>query len=224
MKIEHICKAPIRGLTSHTDVEVRVANKELLNFWHNQVQLPFINSMDNRLDVGWNWPNKILLVQGTIARQLNQEPVCYTIGKKIGEGFLPLALIFLAEKYPAVFDKQKSSSFIWYLSTAPQDFLKLYLDENNMPNISELCLDVGITASYINGYNGIIGLHALNSKKKKKASKKLLNFYQNTCGLINLGSKEELPPGRKIFGNDGRYFYADEKKANLIRVANNIYR
>ncbi len=219
VEVKHVSKAPIKNSTNHTDIVVTVANKEVLDYWHKNIQLPFINTMESRLDKGWDWPKTIYRVHGTIAKIRNQLPVCYTIGKRIGDDFLPLGLIFVAERYPALFDEAKSSSFIWYLSTAPRRFTEMFLKDEDIPTLGELCVDVGITSSFNNSNNGVIGLHA-----SPEGGDWLFNFYQERCDITNLSKDIKLPFARRFLGNDGRYFYANEDKAEHISVCNNIYR
>jgi hypothetical protein len=219
MKVKHVSKAPVKNTPNYTDIVVAIANTEVLKYWHKNIQLPFINTTEDRLDKGWNWPRTIYTLHGTIAKIRNQQPICYTIGKKVDDGYLPLALVFVAEKYPALFDVTKSSSFVWYLSTAPQEFAKMFLKDEDIPKLGKLCVDVGITSSFNSNNNGVIGLHA-----SREGGDWLFEFYQKGCDITNLGKNIKLPYTRKYLGNDGRYFYADEKKAKDINRNNNVYR
>lgn len=129
---------------------------------------------------------------------LGQKPGCYTIGMKVSEKFLPCALIFLAENYPHLQDRRKSSSFIWYMAAAPEDVYHKHGVGHLIPKSGVACLDIGITASFNNANDGLMGLHASPAGKRR-----LLNFYKKN-GMTRLGSKKVISLSRK---NDGRYFF-----------------
>lgn len=218
--VSHITKVPKRYGDGQLPVYVRIANSNVLNFWHNNVQLPYINTLRNRADKNWNWPT-MFITHSTIASLLGQKPNCYTIGVKLNDLFLPLSLLFVAEKYPALHEHRRDSSFIWYLATAPEDFLLTYLKRADLPaRLGVLCIDVGITTSFNNNNAGLIGLHAAQS-----GGQKLIRFYADKCGLNNLPKKSKLTLGRNLIGgNDGRYFYTDESIALSISIKNDLFR
>lgn len=200
-------KAPRRDRgKGFIDIDIVEADTKHAKIWHNFVQKPYINKDRERVDFGWNW---IIYSRWfrKVSTFLNQKPVLYFICTKKNDNVVPLGMVLVANNYPWIKDPTLKSSFIWYLTTAPVEFLKEHLSDSEIPHISEVTLDVGITASYHNLNKGHLGLHA-----DLKGGEKLLNFYRR-CKLQTLEKSAKLPKGRSFKGNDGRYFFYDENTA-----------
>ena len=199
---KHLSTLPTKS-GGTVDVVVRKANEQLLQYWNQVVQPLINNSEEKRADKGWDWPTSTKTLS-FVAKILKQQPCCYTIGMKFNDKFFPCALIFVAENYKYLKSKDKDSTFIWFMASAPDEF---YINNNlgdQIPKLGFACLDVGVTSSFNNANNGLIGLHASPSGKER-----LLEFYSKHQ-MYNLDKAENISIARK---NDGRYFYFDEIRA-----------
>lgn len=205
--IPFVLKAPRRDKKGETPICIKRANKDLLAYWHEEIQKPFIDKDSDRVDYRWNWPI-IVSSHSILANQLKQDPKCYAIGKDLDSIFIPIALILIAESYPALHDKTKKCSFVWYMAGAPQEYCVQFITEPELASVGRLCLDIGITTSFNNLYGGNLGLHA-----DPKGGMDLFNFYEQKCNLLHLNSKTWISLFRR---NDGRYFYADSDRAVLL--------
>lgn len=189
------------------EVYVVNADNKILQLWDDDIQKPYINKISSRVDKGWNWP----LFKNThyiFSLFSLQKPIIMAIGMKYKQKFVPLGLVFMAAKYPALHDNQQESSFIWYLATTPEQYLlDLGIDKHEIPSVGKLCIDIGVTTSYKSMNYGNIGLHA-----DPKGAESLLQFY-NSCNLMCLNETAKLTKLRHIIGNDGRYYYLDESNA-----------
>ncbi|EGQ8006851.1 hypothetical protein G5Y06_004503 [Vibrio parahaemolyticus] len=211
--IGHVRKVKIKNSHRTMDVSVVEASLSLLNTWHNHIQKPHINADDSRLDSGWNWV-KFYLGHYNVSKALKQKPKILCIGTRVQSKFVPLGLVLVAQNYPAIHNNKEKSSFIWYLTTAHEDFLKIYLDDDDIPSLGKFCIDLGLTTSFLNLNEGNLGLHA-----DPKGEDGLLDFYKK-CNLLPLDVDAKLPKGRKLTGNDGRYFYLD--KGSSLKVSQNL--
>jgi hypothetical protein len=77
------------------------------------------------------------------------------------------------------------------------------------PALARILLDDAIVLSQNTGLDGRVGLHAAAA-----GGKALLKVYER-CGLANLSPEAALPAyvRRK---NDGRFLYADERRAETL--------
>lgn len=204
--ISHVVKAEIAAKTTLTNIDVVKADDQHVLIWEEYVQKPFINKDNSRADQGWNWIRLNRWFK-PIAKAIRQKPEIYCICMNKKGRFIPLGMIFIANSYPALHDKKKKSTFIWYLATAPSEFLERFLNQQEIPKVGKITIDVGLTASFQNKNDGLLGLHA-----DPKGGEKLMGFY-NHCSLKQLNDSVSLPRGRKFGGNDGRYFYFDQESA-----------
>ncbi|MDH5546770.1 MAG: hypothetical protein OEZ43_14350 [Gammaproteobacteria bacterium] len=191
---------------SYVQLFVKVADRNLLESWHREVQRPYINLKRERADRGWNWPG-IMTLQGSVADRLGQEPVFYAVGLKRANRFIPLGLVFLAKNYYALYDSTKKGCFIWYVTSAPDEFYNsIGIPRQQIPSIGNILVDIGITVSFNQLKNGVVGLHA-----SPKGKPDLVDFYGRVCKLKRLSS--HIPIGFLGLSrrNDGRYFYSDEQ-------------
>jgi len=142
-----------------------------------------------------------------------QSPFSYCIGVEGLKGdFVPVGMMMLAGRYPALDDHKKNAVFTWFVSTAPEKLISERVGMNVPCGVGQALMDVALTHSNIVGYNGNMGLHAA-----PKGGVDLMDFYKKRVQLHNLSSVAKLPRGRALTGNDGRYFYTDEERARMIR-------
>ncbi|EGR3356014.1 hypothetical protein [Vibrio parahaemolyticus] len=205
--ISHVVKAKLKA-SGYTNIEVIEASKEHLTFWDQYVQKPYINTMPERADCGWNWLTNTPFIM-RVARALNQAPQLFSIVMEKDKRFIPLGLVLVVNKYPFVKDLTNESTFLWYLTSAPEDFLLEHLSKDELPSVGKITLDIGVTASFQNQNDGRVGLHA-----DPKGGDKLIRFYKR-CKLEQLDKTAKLPLSRRLKkgGNDGRYFYFDSSSA-----------
>lgn len=207
--LRHVVYAPTRGAGT-APVVVEVASKRTFEQWSKIVQ-PKIAEDPRRLDREWNWQN-IVRLQGKLGQLLGQQTNCYTINVpygRDGQETIPGAMILVCENFPALDNHLLRSSFVWYLSTAPASVYKsCSISEDNTPDLGRICIDIATTLSFGNRNEGRLGLHA-----DPAGGHWLYNFYWQKCELRVLASDATLPGVRK---NDGRYFFADVKVADVI--------
>lgn len=213
--VAFVKSAPHKKNTGCMPIKIEEASTDVLEYWHRNIQKPFINNDFNRADRGWNWP-RIDRNFGAIGWALHQEPRCYMVVKEMPAGLLPLALVFQAEKYPALQDNFKESCFLWFMAAAPEAFLLKHLPVSEVPSLGKIIVDIGVTTSYNNSNDGIIGLHS-----SPYGGARLRNFYANKCSLANLPSNTIISLARH---NDGNYFYATESIALTYSKSNDSLR
>lgn len=200
--LKHLSSLPSKS-GGTVKVYVRKANKQLLEYWNQAVQPLIDNAEENRADKGWSWPT-LTKALTFVANILRQKPCCYTVGIEYNQKFFPCALIFLAENYNYLKDRNKTGSFIWFMASAPDEFYHQHGLGNQIPKLGFACLDIGVTSSFNNSNDGLMGLHASPS-----GGQRLLDFYLKHR-MHRLGKAENISIARQ---NDGRYFYFDEIEA-----------
>ena len=181
--------------------------------WHQWVQ-PFVNAVDGpQADKGWRWTWKwanTLLIGGLFG----QQPRGFVVGVQPDErSFVPCIIMSLVEDYPHLADNSKSSLFVWYLSRAPDTYLRraLHAGPDAVPKLlMQIAVDIAITHSFDLGHEGRIGLHAAPAGKDL-----LMRKYEHDCQMVRLPDDVALPVGfRKMMApNRGRYFYHSEDTA-----------
>ncbi|MBV1877685.1 MAG: hypothetical protein KUG79_08590 [Pseudomonadales bacterium] len=128
--------------------------------------------------------------------------------------WIPCGMVLMAKNYNYLNQLNESAIFLWYLSTAPEEFFTAAgLNTDQMPkSIGRLIVDSAIVTSHKAGKHGKIGLHA------DPADPSLDSYYEKAVGLDRLAATKALPKGRQFRqkGNDGRYFYCDEQKAERL--------
>ncbi|ELB2035716.1 TPA: hypothetical protein ACVU4C_001000 [Vibrio parahaemolyticus] len=190
------------------DITITEATMKHIEFWHENVQKTYVKKDDKRADKKWNWVWNFKFYKRLMGL-LRQSPKCYCICMNKRGRFIPLGLVLLAGEYPYLENHEENSSFIWYLTTAPKAFLLNYLDEKEIPDISNITVDIGVTLSFQNSHEGKMGLHAA-----PEGGQWLIDFYEG-CSLKQLDPDARLPNGIRKFiaKNDGRYFYFDSQSA-----------
>jgi len=172
----------------------------------NAVEVP-------QADKGWRWPLKWAetLIAGSL---LAQQPRGLVVGVQPDErSFVPCIIMSVVEDYPHLPDNTKSSLFLWFLSRAPDAYLRtaLHVGADAIPKLlMQIAVDIAITHSFQLGLAGRIGLHAAPAGEDL-----LLRKYRDGCGMTQLPEDVPLPFGfRKLMApNRGRYFYHSEETA-----------
>jgi hypothetical protein len=166
--------------------------------------------MRSRADRFWSW--SILLPMCHLV-QLAKRRHCRALviwAREDSGRFLRVGMSVFIESYPYLdVTRNLESSFVWFISAADSAVLKADFRMSHPPALGRVLLDNAIVFSQNIGFDGRIGLHAAAT-----GGKALLNVY-GRCGLIRLVATAKLPSGvnRK---NDGRFFVADEKQAEVM--------
>lgn len=205
--------------------EIRVVQMTYAHakFWHQQYQ-PAINNLQSpanlgpggtaqaRADVRWHWPVMFRMAQ---TRPGRLGAYCITTPNAEGAA-VPVGMLLSIRGYPWLEDHNQSSSFLWFLSVAPE-YLQVAMGVSQALMLGRALVDVGIVESVNGGHNGRIGLHAA-----PPGGAFLMNFYGARCGMVNLSHQRRLPHGPSGLyqsvinhpsANDGRYFYTTEAGA-----------
>lgn len=208
-KIEHI-KYAKNNFNQRRNIKIQVApaNLEIIKFWETYIQKNYIDGT-GAVDDGWSWLINYCFKQ-PLANAARQDPKTLCIYLTYEGKFIPLGLVFLVNKYPALNNTNKNSTFIWYLTTAPKDYINDILPESLRPSLGKLSLEIALTESYINKNEGRLGLHA-----DPKGKEKLVDFYTDACLLSNFPKDKGLPTylRSKFAPNDGRYFFYTDENA-----------
>jgi hypothetical protein len=166
--------------------------------------------MRSRADRFWSW--SILLPMCHLV-QLAKRRHCRALviwAREDSGRFLRVGMSILIESYPYLdATRNLEASFVWFISAADSAVLKSDFRMSHPPALGRVLLDNAIVVSQNIGFDGRIGLHAAVA-----GGRALLNVY-GRCGLIRLVATAELPPGVNRT-NDGRFFFADEKQAEVM--------
>jgi hypothetical protein len=195
---------------SGEDVAIHITRMTLPHvlWWHSHIQ-PIIDRDPSRVDRDWNWLLYIsfaTLTGGILARR----PAGYTIGIPDPESdrFIPCGLVQLVGRYPALDDNKKKGSFVWFLSTVPDEALETvagyHLPRDRRPKrLGTITLDIAVTHSLNHHRFGRTALHA-----DDEGGDTLLGWYHRR-GMSVLPAGRKLPPGPRRFvkPSDGRYCY-----------------
>jgi hypothetical protein len=124
--------------------------------------------------------------------------------------FVRVGMSMLIEGYPYLNATRNADSyFVWFISSADPDVLKSDFQMSHPPALGRVLLDNAIVLSQHAGSGGRIGLHAAPA-----GGANLVQLYEK-CGLMLLPQDAPLPSG--IRGrNDGRFFHADEERAEFL--------
>lgn len=166
--------------------------------------------MRSRADRFWSW--SVLLPMCHLV-QLAKRRHCRPLviwAREDGGRFLRVGMSIFIESYPYLdVTRSVESSFVWFISAADPALLKTNFRMSHPPALGRVLLDNAIVLSQNLGLEGRIGLHAA-----APGGRALLNVYAR-CGLMRLPATAKLPAGvnRK---NDGRFFFADERHAEIM--------
>ncbi len=166
--------------------------------------------IQSRADRLWSWSVLLPmchLVQLVMRRQCRSLVIWARDDRR---RFLRVGMSICIESYPYL-DATRSleSNFVWFVSAADPALLQSDFNMSQPPALGRVLLDNAIILSQNAGLEGRIGLHAAAA-----GGRALMNIY-SACGLTRLSASATLPPGvrRK---NDGRFFFADEVRAERM--------
>lgn len=179
-------------------------------YWHQNVHLPYIaKSPDFRLDRNWNWP-RLVRWFNILERLLGRNTAFFQINVKDTLGFaFPAGQVFVSDGFPFFPGQRQESIFLWFLAAPPTTALLAQGLPADLKLMRPL-VDVAIQFSFQRGYLGRLTLHAAASGNQAN-DQELFDKYEKGVGLIPYQNPSpSISPSRR---NDGRYFYADEKRA-----------
>ncbi len=205
-----------------------------IRFWDRHIQ-PIIAKLGPQVRADANWDWHLLTSLGTLTIPLFQDPKAFAIIYHHPTTKEPIvcALINLACKFlylPAAHQRGKKpdSTFVWHCASAPAEALEPYFPNKTTPKqLSQLCLDIGVTLSIHYGHQGRLCLHADPASPKTLDQKDLLmEFYKNPpVGMTPLDPGIRIPKLRGwLAPNDGRYFYFDERSGQAFTQQFAAYR
>jgi hypothetical protein len=124
--------------------------------------------------------------------------------------FVRVGMSIFIEHYPYLdATRDLDSYFVWFMSAADPALLAADFGMSQPPALGRVLLDNAIVLSQNAGLQGRIGLHAAAA-----GGKTLLSLYE-ACGLANLARSAPLRVEIKR-RNDGRFFLADETRAETL--------
>lgn len=213
---------------------VEPLQREHLDFWHTYIQ-PFISLLgpSQRVDHDWNWYTITSIARSLIT--VRQQPAAYalihyhpTYNTKIVCGIIQLVRKYIYLPDRAQPEPTRPAGFLWKCATAPALSLSPYFSDADMPKrLAQLCIDVAVTVSEQDGYQGRICLHAdPDSAPPQMPHDILLDFYSNPpLNMSQLDPSIPIPRLRGIVApNDGRYFYFDDTNAFIFSLNFSDYR
>ncbi|MGA2711100.1 MAG: hypothetical protein ACLQJ0_04905 [Steroidobacteraceae bacterium] len=163
-----------------------------------------------RADRYWVW--SVLLPMCHLV-QLTKRRYCraLVIWARNDQGrFLRVGMSMLVESYPYLdVARNLDAYFVWFISAADPATLRADFGMTHPPALARVLLDNAVVLSQNAALGGRIGLHAAVA-----GGKTLLNIY-NGCGLSQLPARARLPTGVRP-KNDGRYFLADDARAEAM--------
>lgn len=184
--------------------------------WHHDVHLPFISKDPTRLDRSWNWPRKVAWTSA-LERASGRRSIFLQLNvPSAGGDAFPVGQILVSDGFP-YFPRPPSGDcvFLWYLAGAPDSALRRLGLPTDLRLMRSL-VDTAIQFSLLRGYDGRVALHAAKPGDPTVADV-LPGTYKVGVGLAPYPkSHGRISPFRP---NDGRYYHADERRAqNIAKV------
>ena len=189
-------------------VVVTEGSQEDARYWHQTVQPYIVSATEFRLDEKWHWP-RLLSWTRVLEFFAGRNAVFFQLNAPTSGGdAFPLGQVLLADGYPFFPDPPKRSVFLWYLTGAPAEALRAFGLPTDLKLMRAL-VDIGIQFSGQRGYAGRLTLNAAASGNQS-ADRALYEKYERGVGLTPYA--HTAPAVSFVRPNDGRYFYADEKR------------
>lgn len=185
-------------------------------WWDTRVQ-PTIAITPGRADRHWIWSALLPLF---LLHQLSKGRRCrpLVLWAYADNGRLVRAAMSLViERYPRLDATQGFAHFLWLVSSAPASILAGF-GVSDPPSLGLVTVDTSMVLSENAGLVGRIGLHAAPS-----GGPRLLKLYGTECRLLQLPAAAALPPTVRR-SNDGRFFYTDDARAEILLRNGDIYR
>ncbi len=186
-------------------------------WWDSRVQ-PTIALSSGRADRHWFW---LAMLPVLLLHQLSKGRRCrpLVLWAYADDGRLVrAAMSLLIERYPHLDVALPGfAHFLWLVSSAPDSILARFgvLDP---PSLGRVSVDTSMVLSENDGFAGRIGLHAAPS-----GGPRLLKLYGTDCGLLQLSTTAALPAAVR-HSNDGRFFYTDDARAEILLLAGDASR
>jgi hypothetical protein len=187
-------------------------------FWWDTRFGPKHAQMAARADRFWSWSMLLPLCHlvQRVKRRYCRPLVIWA--RTDNDRFLRVGLSILIEAYPYLDVGQPGEShFVWFMSAADPGVLTTEFGMSHPPALARVLLDNAIVLSQNAGLGGRIGLHAAAA-----GGDGLLVVYER-CRLLRLPVAASLPPSIRR-PNDGRFFYADDRRAETLAAALDLSR
>lgn len=186
MSPNFVKRIPVKGAQVAATEKCIVSDvgfKELKE-WHDQIQLPFITNIplsaaqDPALDRKWNWPAIYLFSLATNrAKKRAVEAFQLLIeGPNPNKGFVIVGQALLVHGYVHPGSRFEKTTFVWYLTSTPQNALNSF-SVSNQYVVLPLLLDTAIQKSLKRGFGGRIALHA-DSHGTATQQERLIRLYK----------------------------------------------
>jgi hypothetical protein len=116
----------------------------------------------------------------------------------------------LIETYPYLDAyRAEDSNFVWFISAAEPQILETHFGMTHPPSLGAVFLDNALILRQNAGLGSRIGLHAAAA-----GGVPLLGLYDH-LGMIRLPKFGKMP-AKISRRNDGRFFYADESRTEML--------
>lgn len=211
MQARFIKRLPLYEKESFIDVNIRQGTAHDPVNWHKLVQPHIVASRPHAPDAKWKWPWLVTYCEKSEKfRGRAVSLFCLEVPGSAGKA-VPAAMLILSEGYPALDGCTTPCVYIWYMASAPDKARIALGAPEKLAMVLETLLDIAIQRSYELGYDGRVGLHADASGGELLYSK-----YRDRARMTALKKQVSLSMGRKLGGNDQRYFWTDPKLAQSL--------
>lgn len=179
-----------------------------VDMWHHHIQ-PHISRDKSRADRKWDWPTFFHALIPFYALR-GHMPKAYAAMSYSSKGeAVPVGMLFMLTSYPRLDDSDEKAIFTFFLTTAPESALeKLQVDR--IPALGRYLVDCGLVLSGNLKMKGHYWLHCT-----PKGKKWLMDYYRDKCKLKPFPASQSLPKD-VLRTNDGRFFYSDEQRTELL--------
>ncbi len=194
----------------------RINSVGVLNTWQRDIQ--HCIAALGRPDSGWNWRN-ISRMAAVIG--IRQSPSIFALMVSGATTAYPSALVCLLEDTVYPMDPDFGAVYVYYMSAAPEACLTAIARRDEIPKLGgQALIDLAIQRSLARGHDGRVWLHAAPA-----GGQGLFDWYRNACGMQLVPGNVTLPGMRRFAtGNDGRYFYHDDRSAQHALARLSQYR
>jgi hypothetical protein len=193
---------------------VREAGFAQLRAWQRLVHDPYIAPDPARLDRSWNWPRYYAASHFLNDAHGRLTDAFQLLVPAPDGSAIPVGMAMLVSGYPHPGRPQDMSTFVWFLTAAPQQALRdLGLAHRFV--VLPLLLDTAVQISRWQGLEGRVALHA-DHRGTRDQQDDLVRRYK-ACGLTRRNHLRGLWLSlfRKM---DDRYFVYDEASAHACTL------
>lgn len=212
--------APTRkDKTRKRQVRIRVSDMTARDtaWWDARVQ-PTIARTSGRADRHWIWSAVLpLFLLHQLSKRRRCRPLVMWAYADNGR-LVRAAMSLVIERYPRLDDATGGlAHYLWLVSTAPNSILARF-GVSDAPSLGGVSVDASMVLSENAGFAGRIGLHAAPS-----GGDGLVKLYEIDCGLQRLPITSVLPRAVRRT-DDGRFFYADDRRATILLLVGDARR